>query len=154
MEHFLHPYPFLSSPKSSATIGDANKWKLRSPRGGRRVNDPDRQPGPQRQNTGPRDANTTPQQGRRGGAGRGQNQNRQADHVSNGSLPANRNDSRRTETAVAVPQEEHVPVNDFNAQEVRAGLKNQSEVKPQVYKPAEKVTPIARSGGPWASKGA
>lgn len=64
----------------------------------------------------------------------------------------NRNDSKRSDAAAAPAQEEHIPVNDFNAQEVRVGLKNTSEVKPAAYQPVEKAAPAARSGSPWASK--
>lgn len=128
-----------------------NTKKRGSNRGGRRGNN-DQQSGLQRQNTGPRDGTLTSQQGRRGGVGRGQNQNKQAEVAPNGPAPANRNDVKGPEPAVAVPQEEHVPVNNFNAQEVRASLKMTSEVKTTIYKPAEKATPAARSGSPWASK--
>jgi hypothetical protein len=120
-------------------------------RGGRRGNN-DQQSGLQRQNTGPRDGNTTPQQGRRGGAGRGQNPNKPTENTTNGPALISRNDSKRSDAAAAPAQEEHIPVNDFNAQEVRVGLKNTSEVKPAIYKPAEKAAPAARSGSPWASK--
>jgi hypothetical protein len=122
-----------------------------SHRGGRRGNN-DQQGGVQRQNTGPRDGNTTPQQGRRGGAGRGQIQTKQTENTPNGPAVISRNESKRSDTAAAVPQEEHIPVNDFNSQEIRSGLKNTPEVKPAVYKPAEKTAPVARSGSPWASK--
>ena len=64
----------------------------------------------------------------------------------------NRNDPKRSDAAAAPAQEEHIPVNDFNAQEVRVGLKNASEVKPAIYKAAEKAAPVARSGSPWATK--
>jgi hypothetical protein len=129
----------------------SNGKKRGSHRGGRRGNN-DQQGGLQRQNTGPRDGNTTPQQGRRGGAGRGQNQSKQTENAPNGPAVTTRNELKRSDLAAPVPQEEHIPVNDFNTQEVRAGLKNTSEVKPAVYKPAEKAAPVARSGSPWASK--
>ena len=129
----------------------ANSKKRGSYRGGRRGNN-EQQPGLQRQNTGPRDGNSTPQQGRRGGGGRGQNQNKQVENTSNGPPSASRNDAKRTEPSVAVPQEEHIPVNGFNAEEIRAGMKMSSEVKPTVYKPEQKATPASRSGSPWASK--
>ena len=64
----------------------------------------------------------------------------------------NRSEAKRPDPAPVVPQEEHVPVGEFNEQEVRAGLKNTSDVKPAVYKPMDKATPAARSGSPWASK--
>jgi hypothetical protein len=128
-----------------------NSKKRGSYRGGRRGNN-DQQGGLQRQNTGPRDGNTTLQQGRRGGGGRGQNLAKQTENIPNSPTVTNRTESKRSDTTVAVPQEEHIPVNDFNAQEVRAGLKNTAEVKPTVYKSAGKATPLARSGSPWASK--
>src|SRR2546423_2395930 len=122
-----------------------------SHRGGRKGNN-DQQGGLQRSNTGPREGNTAPQQGRRGGAGRSQNQTKLADNTVNGPAATNRNEANRSDTTAALPQEDHIPVNDFNAQEVRAALKNHSEIKPAVYKAAEKPAPAARSGSPWASK--
>ncbi len=129
----------------------ANDKNRGSHRGGRRGNN-EQQSGLQRQNTGPRDGNSTPQQGRRGGAGKGQNQNKQAENTSNGPAAANRNEMKRAEPPAAVPQEEHIPVNSFNADEIRAGMKMNSEVKLMMYKPEQKATPATRSGSPWASK--
>jgi hypothetical protein len=136
---------------SSQMAKDTNGKKRGSYRGGRKGNN-DQQGGLQRQNTGPRDFNTTPQQTRRGGAGRGPNQTKQTENTPNGPAVTSRNESKRSDPVAAVPQEEHIPVSDFNAQEVRAGLKNTSDVKPTVYKPAEKNASVARSGSPWASK--
>jgi len=129
----------------------ADGKKRGSHRGGRRGN-VDHPGGLQRQNTGPRDVNTTAQQGRRGAAGRGQNQAKQTDNTPNGPTGPSRTESKRPETTAVVPQEEHIPVNDFNAQEVRAGLRNTSDVKPAAYKLPEKTAPVARSGSPWGSK--
>jgi hypothetical protein len=142
-----HKAPTFPQYRPEAT----NQASKHGSRGGRRGNN-DQPGGLQRQNTGPRDGNATPQQGRRGGAGRGQNPNKTAENTANGPAVAHRNDSKRSDAATAPAQEEHIPVNDFNAQEVRAGLKNTSEVKPAIYKLAEKVAPAARSGSPWASK--
>lgn len=103
--------------------------KKRGSRGGRRGNN-DNHPGLQRQNTGPRDGPSTPQQGRRGGAGRGQNQGKQAEIIPNGRTDV----KRAADTATAAPSEEHVPVNQFNAQEVRNALRMSSGVKPTLYK--------------------
>ena len=44
-----------------------------------------------------------------------------------------------------------MPVNEFNAQEVKEGLKAISEPKPAIYKPTEKVQ-NTRAAGPWGSK--
>jgi hypothetical protein len=151
--HRSLPCPLSSSPPTTcAKMARGTDGKKRgSHRGGRRGN-VDHPGGLQRQNTGPRDGNTAPQQGRRGGAGRGHNQAKYTENTPNGPAPTNRTESKRSETAPLVPQEEHTPVNDFNAQEVRAGLRNTSDVKPAVYKPPEKAAPVARSGSPWASK--
>ena len=140
-----------SQPATFSNMTRGTNSTKHGSRGGRRGNN-DQQSGLQRQNTGPRDGNTTPQQGRRGGAGRGQNPNKPTENTTNGPALISRNDSKRSDAAAAPAQEEHIPVNDFNAQEVRVGLKNTSEVKPAIYKPAEKATPAARSGSPWASK--
>ena len=77
---------------------------------------------------------------------------KQTENTANGPAVMNRSEAKRPDPAPVVPQEEHVPVGDFNAQEVRAGLKTTSEVKPAVYKPVDKATPATRSGSPWASK--
>lgn len=137
---------------SATQIGKGTNGKQHSShRGGRRGN-ADQQGGLQRQNTGPRDGNTTPQQSRRGGVGRGLPQAKHPENSPNGPPVTNRTESKRPDTAAGVAQEEHIPVNDFNAQELRAGLKKASEVKPAVYKAVEKAAPPVRSGSPWASK--
>ena len=155
MPYSVSHSPVYNTSSSQPPISPSWPEGLTAPnmgsRGGRRGNN-DQQGGLQRQNTGPRDGNTAPQQGRRGGAGRGQNPNKPTENTTNGPAVTNRNESKRSDAAAAPAQEEHIPVNDFNAQEVRVGLKNTSEVKPAIYKPAEKAAPAARSGSPWASK--
>ena len=129
----------------------ANRKRFARWRGGGRHNDQDRQTTQQRQNSGPRDGGkgNAQQSGRRGAGGRGQNQNKQVENAPNGptSTPSNRN-----EATPAPPQEDHVPLNNFNAQEVKAALRQLPEPKPVVFKATEKAPQTSRSGAPWASK--
>lgn len=118
-------------------------------RGGRKGNDS--QPGQQRSTVGARDGNANTQQTRRGGAGKAQNQTKQSENVTNGPTATNRSDSKRTETSPEHVVEEHIPVNNFNSQDVRENLKGNSGVKAAIYKPVDKPAP-ARSASPWASK--
>ena len=152
-------FPITTSPSSEPntsfiavlTRSMANRKRSTRWRGGGRHNDQDRQSIQQRQSATLRDGakGNAQQSGRRAAGGRGQNQNKQVDNAPNGpsSTPSN-----RIEATPAPPQEDHVPLNSFNAQEVKAALRQLPEPKPVIFKPTEKAPQTSRSGAPWASK--
>ena len=59
---------------------------------------------------------------------------------------------KHTQPPVDILQEEHIPVNGFNAEEIRAGMKMFYEVEPMIYKPAKKSAPTASLEPSWATE--
>lgn len=61
--------------------------------------------------------------------------------------------TQRVETNSALPAEEHIPMNGYNARAVETAMKAPAEPRPSIYKPAEKPQSGGRSSSaPWGSK--
>lgn len=58
----------------------------------------------------------------------------------------------RGPNVVALPQENHIPVNSYNAQEVEEALKATPNAKSTFYRLAPSSAEMPKTQGPWASK--
>ncbi|KAL9107609.1 MAG: hypothetical protein Q9227_007512 [Pyrenula ochraceoflavens] len=97
-----------------------------------------------RQNSGPKDRNGS-QQDRRDNRLQGQNKD---------GLPS-KPQEKVARAPVALPQELHTPVNDYNAREVEESMQKGSANKGTIYKLSTSPTDNTKTrntGGPWASK--